>query len=408
MAPRPVHLNSWEACYFNGDELRILALAREAAALGAERFVLDDGWFWARRHDRAGLGDWVADPERHPHGLKPLADAITAMGLQFGLWVEPEMVNPDSDLYRAHPDWVLHTPGQPRPTARHQLVLNMALPQVQDHLFAALDALLQSAPIAYLKWDHNRDLAPAGGMRQVAGSYALLARLRAAHPMVEIEGCAGGGGRSDAGMVPFVHRFWTSDNLDGGERLRMQRGFLAFLPPELMGAHVGASPVHATGRSQAIGWRAGITMAGHFGVELDPARLDAEDRAELADWISFYKNWRHLLHGQHLHLGEGADGRLWQAQGDGSEWLLLVAQPAPPLDKRPQPLLLPFLADAGVLRVRLLRNGGGERHGPAAPAMLADLEGDGLVFSGSWLGHAGLPLPALQAESLAWFHIGPT
>jgi alpha-galactosidase len=406
MAPRPVHLNSWEACYFDGEEPRILALAEQAAALGVERFVLDDGWFQGRRHDRAGLGDWVADAARHPAGLKPLADRVVALGMQFGLWVEPEMVNSDSDLYRAHPDWVLHQPGLPRPTARHQLVLNMALPQVQSHMFGALDALLRSAPISYLKWDHNRDLAPAGGMAQVAGTHALLARLRTAHPMVEIEGCAGGGGRSDAGMLPFVHRFWTSDNLDAGERLAMQRSFLAFLPPEVMGAHVGASPVHATGRLQRLGWRAGVTVAGHFGVELDPARLSDAERAELAEWIAFHKAWRHLLHGGQTLLGDAGDGRLWQAQGDGREWLLAVAQARPPHDKRPQPVLLPFLADAGPVKLRLLPTAGASaRHGPAAPGMLADLAGDGLVFQGSWLAHAGLPLPALLAESIAFLHL---
>ncbi|WP_310476498.1 alpha-galactosidase, partial [Sandarakinorhabdus sp.] len=191
MRSRPVHLNSWEACYFRHDEARILELARAAAAIGAERFILDDGWFRGRDHDRAGLGDWTADPHKYPAGLKPLADGVRELGLEFGLWVEPEMVNPDSDLYRAHPDWALHIAGAPQPTARNQLVLNLSLPAVEDYLFAALDTLLSEVPISYLKWDHNRDLAPAGGLGQVRGLYRLLARLRAAHPDVEIESCAG-------------------------------------------------------------------------------------------------------------------------------------------------------------------------------------------------------------------------
>ena len=171
-----------------------------------------------------------------------------------------------------------HLPGRDQPTARNQLVLNLALPRVRDYLFAALDAVLREVPISYLKWDHNRDLAPAGGRAQVLGSYDLLGRLRAAHPAVEIEGCAGGGGRSDAGMAPYVHRFWTSDNIDAVSRVPIQRGFLAFLPPELMGAHVGASPAHATGRSQSLGFRAAVATPGHFGVFMlgDALKLQPE------------------------------------------------------------------------------------------------------------------------------------
>ncbi|WP_156257036.1 alpha-galactosidase, partial [Sandarakinorhabdus oryzae] len=358
MRPRPVHLNSWEACYFRHDQARILDLARAAAAIGAERFILDDGWFRGRDNDRAGLGDWTADPAKYPDGLKPLAEGVNALGLEFGLWVEPEMVNPDSDLYRAHPDWALHIPGAPQPTARHQLVLNLSLPEVEDYLFTCLDTLLRDVPIAYLKWDHNRDLAPSGGVGQVAGLYRLFARLRAAHPNVEIESCAGGGGRIDAGIAAFTHRFWTSDNLDAVSRVTIQRGFQAFFPPELMGAHVGASPAHATGRRQTMGFRAGVALPGHFGVELDPAKLPDAERAELAGWIAFHQQWRHLLHGQRLVMGEGADGLLWQASGDGEEWLLFITRTAPPQDRRPQPLALPFLAGAGPVQARLLARAG--------------------------------------------------
>ena len=401
MRPRPVHLNSWEACYFDHDEDRIVALAQAAAEIGVERFILDDGWFRGRNDDRAGLGDWTADPVKYPQGVKPLAERVRAMGMEFGLWVEPEMVNPDSDLYRRHPDWALHLPGRPQPTARNQLVLNLGLPAVRDYLFAALDALLREVPISYLKWDHNRDLAPAGGQAQVVGTYDLLARLRAAHPDVEIEGCAGGGGRSDAGLIPFVHRFWTSDNIDAVRRVPVQRGFQALLPPEIMGAHVGASPAHATGRSQSMGFRAAVAMPGHFGVELDPRELNAEDRAELADWIAFYKSWRPLLHGQSTWLGEGPDGLVWQAAGTTQEFLLFAIQVAPQKNRRPQPLRLPFVADAKSCTIELLRIAGGERgHAAHRPALYDAAQ----VFSGSWLAHAGLPLPPLKAESVAIFH----
>ena len=406
MRQRPVHLNSWEACYFRHHQARILELARAAVAIGAERFILDDGWFLGRNHDRAGLGDWTADPAKYPDGLKPLAQGVQSLGLEFGLWVEPEMVNADSDLYRAHPDWALHVPGAPQPTARNQLVLNLSLRQVEDYLFTCLDRLLRDVPIAYLKWDHNRDLAPAGGFGQVQGLYRLLARLRAAHPDVEIESCAGGGGRIDAGIAAFTHRFWTSDNLDAVFRATIQRGFQAFFPPELMGAHVGASPAHATGRRQTLGFRAGVALPGHFGVELDPDKLPETERAELAGWIAFHKQWRHLLHGQTLVMGEGPDGLLWQASGDGNEWVLFVTRIAPPLDRRPQPLTLPFLAGAGPVHARLPARAGTLPHkGFGEPELLAALSGDGVTFPANWLAHAGLPLPPLLAESVAVFHL---
>ena len=401
MRPRPVHLNSWEACYFDHDEARIGALAEAAAAIGIERFVLDDGWFKGRSDDTAGLGDWTCDPNKYPDGLRPLAEKVRGLGMEFGLWVEPEMVNPDSDLYRAHPDWALQLDGRAQPTARNQLVLDMARPDVRDYLFGALDTLLREAPIAYLKWDQNRDLAPAGGAAQVRGTYELLARLRAAHPALEIEGCAGGGGRSDAGLAAYVHRFWTSDNIDAVSRSAMQRGFLAFLPPELMGAHVGASPAHVTGRTQALGFRAAAAMPGHFGVELDPRKLDERGRAELADWIAIYKQWRHVLHGGQTWLGEGSDGLVWQAAGSAQEFLLFALRSTPPRDRRPQPLRLPHLAGAASVELELLRIGGGSR-GYAAhrPALWQAKQ----CFTGSWLANAGLPLPPLKAESVAIFH----
>ena len=405
MQPRKVHLNSWEACYFDHDEARIGALAEAVAAIGIERFVLDDGWFKGRNDDRAGLGDWNSDPVKYPNGLKPLADKVRGLGMEFGLWVEPEMVNPDSDLYRTHPDWAL-TPTQGcAPAARNQLVLNLGRSDVRDYLFGALVALLREVPISYLKWDHNRDLAPAGGWAQVQGTYDLLARLRAAHPSVEIESCAGGGGRSDAGIAAYTHRFWASDNIDAVSRVPIQRSFLSFLPPELMGSHVGASPAHATGRSQSLAFRAAVAMQGHFGVELDPAALPDADRAELADWIVFYKQWRHVLHGGWLHQGDGADGLTWQAQGQGTEFLLFVIRCDPAQDRRPQPLTLPFLAPAEHCDVRMLRIAGGTGgHAAHLSALHRAMLDQPVRRSGSWLAQAGLPLPPLKAESVAIFH----
>ena len=405
MAPRPVHLNSWEACYFAHDETRIGELAASAAAVGAERFVLDDGWFSGRGDDTAGLGDWTPDKAKYPHGLAPIADKVRSLGMEFGLWVEPEMVNPDSDLYRAHPDWALALKGRDAPTARNQLVLDMRRADVRGYLFERLDSLLKSAPISYLKWDHNRDHSPSGGAAQVRGSYELLARLRAAHPEVEIESCAGGGGRIDAGILEYVHRFWTSDNIDALARIPMQRGFLAFMPPETMGSHVGASPSHATGRVQSLDFRAAIACQGHFGIELDPEAMADDERDKLAGWVRFYKQWRHIIHGGRVILGEAHDGLVWQAQGAGDEWLLWIIRPGHAENRRAQPVPLPF-ADGRDWQVGILRSAiSGGVLTPRATPFFHTLCEEPQGFSGSWLAQAGLPVPALAAESAIILHL---
>ncbi len=406
MRPRPVHLNSWEACYFDHDEERIVALAEAAASVGVERFILDDGWFQGRNDDAAGLGDWTTDPLKYPRGLAPLAERVNALGMEFGLWVEPEMINPDSDLYRAHPDWALAFDGRDRPTSRNQLVLDMRRADVRDYLFGCLDTLLRELPITYLKWDHNRDLAPAGGAVQVRGTYDLLARVRAAHPAVEIEACAGGGGRNDAGMADFCHRYWTSDNIDAVSRIGIQRGFLSFLPPEVMGSHIAASPAHATGRRHSLGFRAAMAMTGHLGVEMDPRTLSHVERAELADWIAFHKQWRGLLHQGRVWQGEGTDGLVWQAQGRADEMLLFVIRAEPPQSRRPQPLPLPFIGRDGAWDVQLLKIAGGEGGHAAHSAPLFEAMKDApQVFAADWLASSGLPLPPGKAETVMLFHL---
>ncbi|MEX0341771.1 MAG: alpha-galactosidase [Erythrobacter sp.] len=405
MRPRPVHLNSWEAVYFSHDEERIGKLAEAAATLGVERFILDDGWFRARNHDRAGLGDWVADPQKYPQGLAPIAEKVLDLGMEFGLWVEPEMVNPDSDLYRENPHWVLAMEGRERPTARNQLVLDLRREDVRDHLFAQLDRLLSSAPISYLKWDHNRDHAPSGGAAQARGTYALLARLREAHPEVEIESCAGGGGRIDAGIARFTHRFWVSDNIDAVARVPIQRSFLAFMPPELLGSHVGASPSHATGRSQALDFRAAVASVGHFGIELDPATMPSDERGSLQEWIAFWQEWRGLIHGGRTILGEAPDGLLWQAHGRDDELLLWVFRRDHGRDRRTQPVCLPF-AEGPDWDIRLLRHAGrGGQFSPSDQPAIRSMKTSPQRFSGSWLAHAGLPIPSLSAESALIYHI---
>lgn len=410
MPPRQVHVNSWEGFYFDHDEAALMALADRAAALGVERFVLDDGWFAGRDDDTAALGDWMTDRGKYPNGLAPLADHVVGLGMTFGLWVEPEMVNPDSDLARAHPDWALQADGVPLLTSRHQLVLDLGRAAVRDHLFAAIDALLRDLPIAYLKWDHNRDLAPAAGAEgragyraQVAGAYALLDRLRAAHPAVEIEACAGGGGRIDAGIAARTHRFWTSDCIDAVSRVRMQRGYLHFMPPEMMGSHVGASPAHSTGRRQGMAFRAAVALPGHFGVELDPATLADRDAAMLGEAIVRYKALRDRLHTGRIWLGEGPDGLVWQMHGEIGDLLLSVTRVDPTIVRRPPAVTLPPLAGAGPVRVRLIDLATEDGHPPPDAPLFARMRGEGAVFDGDWLAQAGLPMPMMKAESVALF-----
>lgn len=412
MKPRPVHINSWEGFYFDHDEARLKRLADDAARLGVERFVLDDGWFHRRNDDRAGLGDWWPDAAKYPAGLGPLADHVRGLGMEFGLWVEPEMVNPDSDLYRAHPDWALQISGRAPITARNQLVLDLANPQVSDYLFERLDALLRDLPIAYLKWDHNRDLAHAAGpdgraryRRQVAAVYRLLDRLIDAHPHVEIEACAGGGGRIDAGIVQRSHRFWTSDCIDATARIAMQRGFLGFMPPEIMGAHVGASPAHATGRAHDMAWRCAVALPGHFGVEMNPATLSADERTVLADWIAFYKAQRSRLHAGRVWCGDAGDGLAWQAHGDDDDLLLIVYRLSPTCQRMPPPVRLPMLDKDAQYDVQLIRETGSPGYGqPDAPAFAA-MRATPLAVAGDYLAQIGLAIPMMHAESAAIYAI---
>lgn len=379
MRPRPVHLNTWEGFYFDHDEAALKDLADAAAQAGIERFVLDDGWFHRRNDDTTSLGDWWPDHAKYPDGLGPLAAHVTGLGMEFGLWVEPEMVNPDSELYRAHPNWALQVAGRPLITARNQLVLDMGRAEVRDYLFERLSGLLAELPIGYLKWDHNRDLTAAGERAsfraQVLGAYDLFARLRAAFPMVEIEACAGGGGRIDAGIARFTHRFWTSDNIDAVSRVAIQRGFLQFFPPELMGSHVGAAPAHATGRIQKMSFRNHVALPGHFGVELDLRKLNARDLARLGEGIARYKALRGRLHNGQVWQGEGPDGLLWQAHGSAAELVLLVTRIEPQQQRHAPGLRLPMLDPARHYRI-----------------------GDA-VHHGAWLVQHGLDLPPLRAES---------
>ena len=299
--PRPVHANSWEALYFDHDLDALLPLIDAAASVGAERFVLDDGWFRHRRHDMAGLGDWHVDEGVYPDGLHPVVERVREHGMEFGLWFEPEMVNPDSDLYRAHPDWALHVEGLETPLARSQLALDIAREDVAEYLFERITSIVREYGVDYVKWDMNRDLVLAGdGARARAAAqpralYALLGRIRQACPDLEIETCASGGARADLGILAHTGRVWTSDNIDPIERALIQEGFLRFLPPEIMGAHVGHETAHLTGRVTNLHTRAVVALQGQFGFELDARVLDDRDVATLGHYTALYKRHRDWL-----------------------------------------------------------------------------------------------------------------
>ncbi|MFE2102241.1 alpha-galactosidase [Streptomyces sp. NPDC059468] len=303
---RPVLFNSWEATNFDISEEQQTALARRAAGIGVELFVVDDGWFGARTSDRAGLGDWTPNPDRFPHGLKPLADQVHGLGMQFGIWVEPEMVNPDSDLYRAHPDWVQYQTGRKRTELRNQLVLNLARDDVQEYLWEQLDTLLSSAPIDYVKWDFNRCFTDAGWpgesypqrlwVDHVHALYALLDRLRAAHPSVAFESCSGGGGRIDLGVLSRTDQVWTSDNTDPLDRLAIQHGFSQIHPARVMAAWVTDSPnTQLNGRESSLRFRFVSSMAGVLGVGGDLTEWSGEELAEARRWVDLYKEIRPVV-----------------------------------------------------------------------------------------------------------------
>ena len=403
--PRPVHYNSWEAVYFDHDPAVLADLAARAAALGVERFVLDDGWFKGRRSDGAGLGDWTVDGGVYPDGLTPLIAQVRALGMEFGLWVEPEMVNPDSDLFRGHPDWVLGVAGAAQLDFRHQLVLDCGRADVCEYLFGCIDALLRAHDIAYLKWDMNRDISHPGGsdgragaVAHVAGLYRLLARLRAAHPAVEIESCASGGGRADYGILALTDRIWTSDSNDALDRLAIQRGFSHWFPPEVMGAHVGPATCHITGRRLAMGLRVATALFGHMGIELDLRDLSAREADDLAAGVALHKAHRGLIHGGDLFrlVAEPGVNAFAMVAPDRSEALLswTVVTEAPGYFGAPLPLVgLDAEADYRVTRVW-------------PPRLAVDWPlTDGLVVSAALLMRAGLQPPRLRPETAVVLHL---
>jgi alpha-galactosidase len=398
--PRPVNLNVWEAVYFRHDFAALAELADLAAGIGAERYVLDDGWFSGRRNDRAGLGDWQVDEAVWPGGLHRLADHVLARGLQFGLWFEPEMVNPDSDLYRAHPDWILSAGGRVPPLQRHQLVLDLTRPEVADYLFGRISGVLSQYPISYVKWDCNRDIVDAGsGLRagapaahaQAAAVYALMDRLRAAHPGVEWESCAAGGGRIDLAILERFQRVWPSDMTDALARQSIQRWTAQLVPPEYLGTHVSAPFAHQTGRYMPLALRCATALFGHLGIEWDITRASTAELDQLAAWIALYKRHRELIHSGRMVRLDTVDDRAWMhgvVAADQSAALMCYVQLDGPGNDQAVAMRVPGLDPARRYRVTEVTPG--ERL--LARTGLGD-ERARVAVSGAALAEIGLAIP---------------
>ena len=323
-AQRPVVLNNWEATFFDFNKQKILTMAKQAAALGVEMFVLDDGWFGKRNHDRAGLGDWVVNTKKLPGGLGALAKAINGMGLRFGLWFEPECVNPDSDLYRRHPEWVIQIPGREPSLGRNQLTLDLTRADVRDYIVHSVDKILRSANISYVKWDYNRHISDAFGStlanqgeflhRYILGLYEVLRRIFwEKHPHVLLESCSSGGNRFDLGMLCYSPQIWTSDDTDAAERLDIQRGLYGFYPPSAISCHVSMCPNQQTLRNIPLYTRFNVACFGVLGYELDFGELTPNERKQIKEQIAFYKAHRQLFQ-------FGRFGRYFPVPGSRESW----------------------------------------------------------------------------------------
>lgn len=389
---RPVLINNWEATYFDFDADKIEQLAQAAHSVGIELLVLDDGWFGHRDNDLSSLGDWVVDRRKLPAGLDDLARRVTALGLQFGLWFEPEMVSPDSDLYRTHPDWCLHVPDRRRTVSRSQLVLDLSRPEVCDHLIDAIGQVLASAPIRYVKWDMNRHMTEVGSAalppdrqretahRYMLGLYRVLEALTTKFPEVLFEGCSGGGGRFDPGMLHYMPQTWTSDNTDAICRLRIQHGTSLIYPAITMGSHVSAVPNHQVHRTTPLATRGHVAMSGNLGYELDLTRLSADELDAIRHQVAEYKAIRPVVQFGSFHR------LLSPYEGDETAWMF-VGQ-----DGREAVVVHVTTLCPPQQPIRFLRLSGLDAH-----ADYRDLA-TGRVHGGDELMHLGLIVPVQQED----------
>lgn len=409
--PRPVTFNAWEAVYFDHSLDRLLQLVDIAAEVGAERFVLDDGWYGARRDDTAGLGDWVVSEEAWPDGLTPLAEAVHAHGMEFGLWFEPEMINLDSEAAHAHPEWIL-SPRTHRPQkARGQHVLDLTNPAAFAHVLGQMRRVLADTRVDFIKWDYNRDVyeavSPMTGRpayhAQTVATYRLMSTILAEHPGLEIESCAGGGGRIDLGIMELAVRVWASDCIDPIERQQIEAGTSLVLPPELVGSHVASTESQTTGRILNLTARASTAMFGHMGVEWNLLEASEQERTDLASWIALHKELRPLLHtGRVVHLDHPDAG--WSIHGvvagDRQEAVFSLMRVATsPVRPGPAAVLPGLDPDADYRLVQLRPEGvpspvGYEPHAPESWAWW----NDGVTLPGRVLSEVGLRFPDLMPE----------
>ncbi|MFC4555810.1 alpha-galactosidase [Georgenia faecalis] len=412
--PRPVTLNVWEAVYFDHDLARLTRLADVAASVGVERYVLDDGWFGSRRDDTSGLGDWVVSPEAWPHGLGPLVEHVHGLGMEFGLWFEPEMVNPDSDLYRAHPEWILAVPGRVPVPMRHQQVLDLTHAGAYAHVRDQILAVLAAYPIDYLKWDYNRDLVEPGHQptgraavhEQTRALYRLLDEIRAAHPGLEIESCASGGGRVDLGILARTDRVWGSDSIDPLERQQIEAYTSLLLPPELVGSHIGSPVSHTTGRAHALDFRAATAFFSHLGIEWDLTAASPAEHDRLREWVSAHKAHRPLLHGGTVVHADYADDAIWVhgvVAPDGGEAIVTIVALATTVASPPGRLRIPGLAPDAHYRLTPLAPGDvvHGRTGHRAPPWWAEP----VTLPGAVLGGVGVQAPVLNPEQAVLLHL---
>jgi alpha-galactosidase len=388
-APRPVHYNCWEAVYFDHQLPVLKDIANRAANLGAERFVLDDGWFGSRNDDTTSLGDWTLDPRKYPDGLSPLIQHVHSLGMTFGLWFEPEMVNEDSDTYRRNPQWALGAVDQT--LGRQQKVLNMALPDVRDFLYDQISAILRTNEIEYIKWDHNRVLPMADGA-QTRGTYALLDRLRSDFPQVEIESCASGGGRIDFGIMARTQRVWLSDSNDALERLRIQHDAALFLPAAVTGSHVGPRVCHTSGRTLDITFRAWVAAQRHMGFEMDPRELDDREIKVLKQVTQWWKDNRDWMNRADILRLDSADTAViaeQQMANDGKQFVVFAGKVTTSSQISPRPLRLAALELDATYRISLRnRDELSELSRGDSALKTQDLE-----LSGTYLMRHGITLP---------------
>jgi len=399
---RPVVVNTWEAAYFDHDLNRLLELAELAAAAGAERFVLDDGWFLGRRNDHAGLGDWFVDPTLWPNGLKPLIDRVDELDMQFGLWVEPEMINLDSDLARAHPEWIFRAGGREGIATRQQYVLDLGHPEAYAYIADCLHALLDQYDIGYLKWDHNRMVVEAGHWptgvpgvhRHTRAVYQLMDELRERHPGLEIETCAGGGGRIDLEIINRTDRVWPSDCIDALERQQIQRYTQLLLPPELVGTHLGDAEAHTTKRRHHIAFRAATALWGNMGIEWDLTSASPGKREVVRRWVELHKSLRPLLHSGDVVVADHPDPAVWVngvVAQDKSEAVFGITTVDRPVTFPPGRVCLPGLDPA--THYLLVPVPPADRY-PGTSQFPGWWNG-GVTLSGRALAEAGIQIPAM-------------